>query len=1514
MAEKHTIGAVLVVGGGIAGMQASLDLAEMGFKVYLADEKGWIGGAMAGLDKTFPTNDCAMCIMSPKLVDAGRHPNITILPLSRLEKISGEPGNFCVTVKRLARYVDAERCNGCGECAETCPVSVPDSFNEGLSTRKAIYRLYPQAIPAAFAVEKEGRKSPCRPSCPAGLNVHGYVALIANKDFGRALKLIRERLPFPRSLGRICHHPCEDSCNRREVDESVSICALKRFVADREEDVPETDRKCEGEPRPERIEAEKAAAKKRERRMGKKAAVVGAGPAGLTAAADLASLGYAVTVFEREKEAGGMLRYGIPAYRLPRDVLASEIGRILTGSIKLVTGCEVGCRPGLRPGGRDADSHLSAEALAEAENRPTPSSNEISLSEIRETFAAVLIATGAQRGKKISVSGMKDVSVQDGVDLLRKIARGERIETGKSPIVIGGGNVAIDVARSLKRLGASSVKIACLESHRLMPAHLHEVRDALEEGIELFTSVGPRAVVHKGGRIEGLSCAACRTTFDEEGRFRPDLSGKGETLIPGDAIIMAVGQEAETAWLDGAGAIEGKHPRVDGTTLALSESGIFAAGDFVLGPASAVEAIGQGHEAALSIDRYLLGEDLRAGRSAVLAETAPLPSRPYRRLPRADAKKLPPDQRVRSFSEYAEGLSEEEAVEEASRCLNCSVCSECFRCVESCGRDAVVHDLTDRTEEIAVGAVILAPGYRRYDPSRSPEYGWGRLPNVLTSPQFERLLSASGPTGGKLFRPSDQREPKRIAFIQCVGSREEKEGNRYCSSVCCMYAIKEAVIAQEHAPGVECHIYFMDLRAFGKDFERYYNRAKEEHGVVFRRARMPRVEAGSGGSVVLNFLDEKNAVAREAYDLVVLSVGLEPAESLPGLASVLGAPLGEEGFLGTEGYDAQSSPRKGVFVCGAAGEPKDIPESVGQASAAAARAAELLASAKGSLTISKEYPVPREIADEEPRVGVFICRCGINIGGVVDVPSVAAYAKTLPGVAYAEENLYTCSQDTQQRLKEVILREKLNRVLVASCTPRTHEVLFQDTLREAGLNPYLFEFVGIREQCSWVHMHKPLEATEKAKRLVAMGVSRARQLVPVTLSSFPVNPSALVIGGGAAGMTAALSLAGQGFQTHLIEKEKELGGNARRIRFDLDGRDPQAFLAGLQKAVETHPKIVLHRGSVPVRVGGYVGNFTTTVRGGGEETEIAHGAIVVATGAEEYKPGEYLYGRSKNVLTQKELEERLGKGEAFERVAMIQCVGSRDTEHPYCSRVCCLTAVKNALKIKEMNPRAEIYILYRDLRTYGFSEVYYQRAREAGVVFLRYEEERKPSVREKGGKIRVAFHNYLLERDVELEVSTLVLSAGIVMPESVSDLSRMLKVPLSADRMFLEAHAKLRPLDFSSDGIYLCGLAHGPKSLKESVSQGLGAAARAATLLSRQEIQARSRPARLQERACSGCGLCVEICPFDARELDAETGKAKVIEVLCQGCGACLVACPNASSRQEGFEKSQLLAMIDAAT
>ena len=1480
--EPGKTGAVLVLGAGIAGMQASLDLADMGFKVYLADEKGWIGGGMAKLDKTFPTNDCAMCIMSPKLVDTGRHQNIEILPLSRVEGIEGEPGRFKVKLTRMAGYIDPERCNGCGDCVETCPVNVIDAFDDGLSERKAIYRLYPQAIPNTFAIDKEGHKPPCRVSCPAGLNVQGYVALISNGEFGRALRLIKERLPFPKSIGRICHHPCEETCNRSEVDEAVAICALKRFVADRADEVEEEEKEFEVEPREERKAAEKEEEEKKNRRKGKKIAVVGAGPAGLTAARDLASMGYSVTVLERESEAGGMMRFGIPAYRLPREVLAEEVADIIGNDIEFITGFELG-----------KDKNIGA---------------------LSSEFDAVIVATGAHRAKKIDIAGMDKVAVHDGTTILKQIAGGDKVKIGASPIVIGGGNVAIDVARSLKRLGAEHVRIACLESHKNMPAHLWEIKDALDEGIELYTSVGPKKIVLDKGAVKGLECAGCRTTFDEDGRFAPDILPAEEQTIDGDAIVLAVGQEPDLEFLKEELAVEKKKLVVDPVTLATSMEGVFAAGDLVLGPASAVEAIGQGHEAAISIDRFILGEDMTAGREKD-EDTAPLPSRRIDKLPRQKMESIDMEKRLSSFAEYEKGYTEEMALAEAKRCLNCGICSECQRCVEVCGRDAIVHDMKDTEQELEVGAVIISTGYHRFDATQKTEYGLGRFPNVVTSTQFERILSASGPYRGHLVRPFDGKEPRRVAFIQCVGSREEKDGNRYCSSVCCMYAMKEAVIAMEHAPGVECHIYFMDLRAFGKDFERYYNRAKEEYGVVFRRVRMPMVEeAAPGGDLVLSYLDEKDNVLKETYDMVVLSVGLEPSENVTKLARKLGITLGEEGFIQTVDYDSQATIREGIYVCGAATEPKDIPETVAQASAASARAAELLSPARGSLVRPKSYPEERDISDEEPRVGVFVCHCGINIGGVVDVPAVTEFARTLPSVAYAEENLYTCSQDTQEKLTKVIQEKKLNRIVIASCTPRTHEQLFQDTLREAGLNPYLFEFAGIREQCSWVHIKLPAEATEKAKQLVEMGVARARQLQPVQLSSFEVTPKALVIGGGPGGMTAALSLAQQGFYTYLVEKEDELGGNLRHIHFDFAGRDPKGLLANLIDKVKKNEMIEIYKSNRVAEVSGYVGNFKTTIRNKkGEETEVEHGAIIVATGAEEYSPTEYLYGESNRVLTQKELEERLAKGETFNNVVMIQCVGSRDDEHPYCSRVCCLNAVKNALKIKEADPRANIYILYRDIRTYGFSEVYYQQVRDAGVVFIRYEEERKPQVFREEDRLKVKVFDYLLGREVEIDAEHVVLSAGIVMPETTEEFSKMLKVPLNADRMFLEAHPKLRPLDFSTDGLYLCGLAHGPKNLRETISQAMGAASRAATLLSQKTIKASARPVSLQERYCSGCGLCVEACPFDARELDPETGKARVIEVLCQGCGACMVACPNASTRQKGFEKAEIMAMIDSA-
>lgn len=848
---------------------------------------------------------------------------------------------------------------------------------------------------------------------------------------------------------------------------------------------------------------------------------------------------------------------------------------------------------------------------------------------------------------------------------------------------------------------------------------------------------------------------------------------------------------------------------------------------------------------------------------------------------------------------------------------------KCRICEAVCGPEAIDFEQKEEAKEIKLGAVIIGSGYDRFDPRLKPEYNYTHSKNIISSPEFERILSASGPSQGHLVRPSDHKEPKRIAFLQCVGSRDET-CNPYCSSVCCMYATKEAIVAKEHAgKDLETDIYFMDMRAHGKGFDRYYERAKAEYNVNYRRCRLPRVEKiqDESGDLIVKYLTEEGKLKDERYDLVVLSTGLVSPPDIAVLAGKLGVDLNEFNFAETKGFFKESTSKDGIYACGAIVEPKDIPETVIQASAAASSASSLLAEARGSLVKEKIYPPERDISEEEPRIGVFVCHCGINIAGTVDVEAVAEYTKTLPNVEYVERNLYTCSQDTQQKIKGVIKEHKLNRIVIAACTPRTHEALFQDTIRETGLNPFLLEFVSIREHCSWVHMLEKEKATEKSKELVEMAVAKARLLEPLQRSSFSVNKKGLIIGGGISGMLAALSLAEQGFEVYLIEKENELGGNLRNLYFTLGEDDPQELLRNTIKAVENNNKIHVYKGTGIKEFTGYLGNYKTKIEKESKIQEIEHGVVIVATGAKEREPTEYLRGKNAKVITQKELEKKLFQKEGeheikkIKSVVMIQCVGSREDDAPYCSRVCCSNAIKNTLKLKEINPKLDIYILYRDIRTYGFRELFYEQARGKGVMFIRFEKESKPVVKETGGeksRLSIELKDLILQEKIQLNPDLLVLSAGIAPYEENKTLGQLLKVPLNEDGFFLEAHIKLRPVDFSTDGVYLCGIAHSPKSVDEAISQGRAAAGRAATLLSKDSISATGRTIKVNERLCSGCGLCVTICPYQARELDKLTGKAKITEVLCQGCGVCVAACPSGASQQFGFTKKELLDAVDA--
>ncbi|MEM3673125.1 MAG: CoB--CoM heterodisulfide reductase iron-sulfur subunit A family protein [Candidatus Bathyarchaeia archaeon] len=849
--------------------------------------------------------------------------------------------------------------------------------------------------------------------------------------------------------------------------------------------------------------------------------------------------------------------------------------------------------------------------------------------------------------------------------------------------------------------------------------------------------------------------------------------------------------------------------------------------------------------------------------------------------------------------------------------INREKCIGCRTCQEVCKAKAVEYDQQDSEVTLKVGSIILAPGFEPFDARLKSEYGYGRFPNVVTSIEFERILSASGPYGGIVLRPSDGEIPRKIAFIQCVGSRDAQLGNNYCSAACCMYGIKEAIIAKEHVPTkLDCTIFYMDIRAYGKEFDAYYNRAKEEYGIRFVRSRVASVtEDPATNNLFVHYVEDETPKTEE-FDTVVLSTGMQPPKDIEKLAKILGIKLNKYHFCETKTFTPLETSKPGIFVCGAFSAPKDIPESVAQASAAASKAMSIIASERGKFVTVKEYPPERDVSQEEPRIGVFICHCGINIGGIVRVPEVVEYARKLPNVVYAEDNLYTCSDDTQKRIKEKIQEYKLNRVVVASCTPRTHEPLFRETVQEAGLNPYLFEMANIRDQCSWVHMHQPKEATEKAKDLVRSVVAKARLLKPLKKPVIGVTPVALIIGGGVSGMTAALELAKQGFEVHLVEREKELGGHLRKIYYLLEGEDPKEQLNKLVKEVMENKKIQVHLGAEVVEVNGFVGNFKSKIVENGEEKEIEHGVVIVATGAVEYKPTEYLYGKDPRVVTQHELEEKIAKGEfKAKTVVMIQCVGARTEERPNCARICCGQAIKNALKIKETSPQTDVYVLYKDVRSYGFKEDYYRKAAEKGVMFINYDDERKPKVTNTGGKLEVRFYEPVIKEEIEIQPDLVVLSAATVPNPDNKRIAEMLKVPLTKDGFFLEAHMKLRPVDFQTDGVFLCGMAHLPKYIDESIAQACAAAARAATILSKKTLETEGIIANVDEDLCSGCRICEYLCPYGAIEMKEKDGKpvAHVIEALCKGCGVCGTACPTKAIILGHFTTEEIMAQVRAA-
>jgi heterodisulfide reductase subunit A len=837
---------------------------------------------------------------------------------------------------------------------------------------------------------------------------------------------------------------------------------------------------------------------------------------------------------------------------------------------------------------------------------------------------------------------------------------------------------------------------------------------------------------------------------------------------------------------------------------------------------------------------------------------------------------------------------------------------KCRACEKFCERGAIDFTQQDREEIIEVGAVIAATGFEPTNPALRPEFGYGRYPNVVTSIEFERILSAAGPYGGHIRRPSDGAEPKRLAWIQCVGSRDASVGKDYCSYACCMYATKQAVVAREHDKGIEPTIFFIDMRAQGKGFDRYYERAKSEYGVSYVRSMVSRItQDPSTLNLGVHFINERGAFEDREFDMVVLSVGFSPGKDAIELAQRLGIRTDKFGFSEAGAFNQVRTNREGVYVCGVAQAPKDIPESVIQASGAAAEAMALLSEARDTLTALDTGPSELSVVAEEPRIGVFVCHCGHNIASVVDVEAVAAYARSLPHVVYADHTLFACSSDAQRTMGEIIRDHGLNRVVVASCSPRTHEGLFQDTIQRAGLNKYLMEMANIRDQCSWVHAGDPAKATEKAKDLVRMSIARSALLEPLHEIASDVVQRGLVIGGGAAGMEAALNLARQGFETVLVEKSGMLGGNALELRRSPQGGSVRQYLEETVRSVTSHPLIRVLLNSEVKDSTGHVGKFKSLIKGPDGEAWIEHGITIVATGGEEYSPVEYFHGQDPMVMTQRSFHRALEDVPSFLKdintVVMIQCVGSRDELHPYCSRICCNQAVLNALRIKALKPETRVFVLFRDIRTYGLNELSYKEAREAGVQFLRFDVAAMPTVEKAQGGFKVKVMDANLREEMEIMADCLVLSAAVRPNPSSKALASTLKLPMDQDGFFLEAHVKLRPLDFAASGYFLCGLAHGPKSLDESIAQAKGAASRAASILSRKTMTVGGQVAVIDRENCVVCLTCVRSCPFGVPKV-AEDGFVMIDPAECHGCGICASACPRKLIQVQHMRDDQIIA------
>jgi heterodisulfide reductase subunit A len=1190
-------GAVMVIGGGISGMQSALDLANAGIKVYLVESSPAIGGKMAQLDKTFPTNDCSMCIVSPKLVEVGRHRNIDLYTHSEVRSLSGDAGNFKAIVVRHARYVDVDTCTGCGLCEIACPVTeisyFPEPPEEGEKKRRA------------RAKEKRIIKGP---GSPQPTSAHKWTFKVDEESCGKCgfcfKACLHDAISWEKKQVAVLDQDKCTGCG------ACLVACPEKFLAIKTDDAPELEK----------------------------------------------SIGAAVNARS--------------------ELLTREFGGQEKGDCIRCGLCAITCE------------------------------------------------------KVMNIGALKMVE--------------EGIEAGVDICQVCGGCVSV------------------------CPVNFLE--------IDQVTNRTPRPLLNS---------------------FNEGLNGRKPVNIHYPQAVPRV-------------------PTID----------------------------------------------------------------------------------------------EESCVQ-----LNSGACGTC---ASICGVGAIHYDHREIETELEIGSVIFSPGIEVFDAGRRGEFGYGLYKNVVTSIEFERLLSASGPTSGTVARPGDGKHPQKIAWIQCVGSRDHSCDRDYCSSVCCMYATKEAFIAREHDSSIEPTIFYIDMRSFGKNFDEYVERAKE-NGVRFVRAMISRVfEDPVTGNLELRYVDESGQRQTEQFDMVVLSVGIQVPEPTKELAGKLDIDLDRFGFAVTDSFRPLTTSRPGVFVSGAVNGPKDIPETVCEASAAAEAASASIAQARGSLIVAQELPPERILAeDEELRIGVFICHCGTNIASVVDVEDVTEYAKTLPGVVYAEHPLYTCSQDSQERMRDIIKEHRLNRVVTSACSPSTHEPLFMSTLQEAGLNKYFFDMANIRDQCSWVHPDDPELATEKSKRLTRMAVANATAGEPLDELEFEVDSRLLIVGGGVAGMTAAVEAARQGFGVYLIEREAQLGGHLLNLKQDAEGRSFPDIISSLKEQIANDDRIRVFTSSEVVEQSGFVGSFETEiVMPTGATRALKHGAIVVATGAEENRPEIHGLGTHEMVMTQTDFEAAIESGDNSDwqhlRVVMLQCAGSRDEEHlPYCSRICCNHAVRNGLRLKEKYPEARIDVLYRDMRCYGMAELDYQAARRAGINFIRFDPEENPveiSVEDSGIEINVTDPSVRMQ--VRLHPDLLVLSTGMKARDT-EELASMLRVPRNDAGFYIEAHAKLRPVDLPSEGLFMAGTAHGPKSSSETIVQAQAAVARAVTLLSQNSLKMSGIVSTVDPTNCAVCLTCVRACPYGIPIIN-DQHTAEINPALCQGCGICVAECPAKTISLGRFNDTNIRAKIES--